>query len=62
MFYCNTTLKVETSEGYASTYLGQSSVFGITFHIIYVTAGNSVTHAVAEMLEDPKIISYLTKQ
>jgi hypothetical protein len=61
MFSCDTTLKVETGDGYARTYLGQSSVFGITFHIIYVTADNSVTHAVTEMLEDPQIINYLTK-
>ena len=61
MFYCDTTLGVETGDGYARKYLGQSSNFGITFHIIYATADNSVTSAVAEMLKDPKIINYLTK-
>lgn len=61
VFHCETTLEVETGDGYKKTYLGQSEISGVTFQIAYVTADNSVTHAVTEMLEDPQITNYLTK-
>jgi len=61
VFRCETTLKVETGDGYTRTYLGQSDISAWVYHIAYVTADNSVTQAVSEMLEDPQITNYLTK-
>jgi len=58
---CYTTLKVETGNGYARTYLGSSRIVAPIYAVFYSMADNSVTGAVAEMLKDSQIINYLTK-
>ncbi|MCD4743010.1 MAG: hypothetical protein K8R67_11105 [Desulfobacteraceae bacterium] len=54
---CETTLKVETSEGYVNTYSGDNR----SPATLYLAADGAVMRAVTEMLRDEKIISYLKK-
>lgn len=61
MIDSDTTLKVETGEGYSKEYNGNSSIFGISYAVIYATTDNSITDAVAKMFNDPQVIEYLTK-
>jgi hypothetical protein len=52
-----TTLIVETSDGYINTYVGDNR----SPATIYRAADGAVMRAVAEMLRDSKIVDYLTK-
>lgn len=52
---CEITLKVETNEGYVKTYLGDKR----SPNNIHKAVTGAVMYAVAEMLRDENIISYL---
>ena len=54
---CETTLKVETTDVYIKTYVGDNS----SPATLYRAADGAVMRAVAEMLRDEKIIAYLKK-
>jgi len=54
---CETTLQVETSEGYVKTYAGDNRS---PAHL-YRAADGAVMRAVAKMLRDNEIITYLKK-
>jgi len=52
-----TTLKAETSDGYANTYIGDNR----SPTTIYRAADGAVMRAVAEMLRDGNIVDFLSK-
>ena len=53
---CDITLKVETSEGYVYTYMGDG-----TSQYMHRTFDGAIMRAVAEMLRDNNIVAYLKK-